>query len=482
MNHFYLATTIIVIVSISFQYHVVHCVVVNETKPVILWAGSGGGWRAMVSHIAFINTFKNAGLLDLDNKKFHIKSMSTNSGGTWALVQLAYSQRFFDIAVPRNSSDIYPFIIDWMNSIRTLINDHYSNDMKMNDTMLEACKLLSPLNINPTLIDYENLCLVLTKVQFSWTNFIDQMFIYASNLVFNDPTFNERVMNGANRIPIFRNTDLSAQTAVTPVSKIVDEPKRKSSLLSKLLNLVGSRDESSKNLISYIGPGNSNTEGFTVPIPCQYYVSSNRSGFVYGLRPSQLPLKVYSGPAPKHFQFSDWENYYLYNKTNVGTILTTLPSDVTNSFVPYQEPFNNGVGTVTQISSASSASLSGYSGIIPSFLSQFRSVQKYTIQNNNNLTMKEKRNKIKQLTLFAKVLYKADFLKGVGVCSKYPNPCLKNDYLLIDGAVTDGPCKYRNNKLCHKKFKRYNIKFIKKHIPSHVICYFQSFCIVRYFS
>jgi hypothetical protein len=96
----------------------------TEPKQGILWSGSGGGWRAMISSIGFINAYKNAGLLDLDKKQFNITAMSTTSGASWALVQLAYSQPFFDKAVPKNTKNVQPFILNWMNSFREFITDN----------------------------------------------------------------------------------------------------------------------------------------------------------------------------------------------------------------------------------------------------------------------------------------------------------------------------------------------------------------------
>jgi hypothetical protein len=373
--------------------------------------------------------------------------MSTNSGSTWALVQLAYSQPFFDKAVPRNTNAIQPFILDWLKSLRFFITDNdYSTDPDLinNFTLYNACKLISPTNASPFLLDWENLCLLFTKINISWADLVDQMFLYASKLAYNDPTFRNRVMNETNRIPIFQNTDLYTQLAVLPVSKIIPPTPANNSTpwWLKLFDLLRFWERTSPtDKISYIGPGNSSTEAFTVPIPCQYSVTSKGSGFVYGLHPSMLPLKVYTGPAPNRFRFRDWESYYLYDGINNGSILTELPFDAITDVSSYLEPFDNGIGSVTQVSAASSASLSGYTGIIPAFLAQFLSVQRHTIRNNANLTLKQKRKQLALLAVQANLLYVPELLKDIAVCSEWPKRCQKGNYLLVDGAITDGPSK-----------------------------------------
>lgn len=351
-----------------------------------------------------------------------LTGFSTNSGSSWALAQLAYSQSFFNKAVPVNTSDVYPFMIDWMKSLSTFINDNYptddpSNIVNQNETtMIKLCKLIAPLNINPTLLDYENLCLLFTKIYFSWNDLIDQMFIYSSTIVYNDTTFHDRIMNETNRILIFQNTDLYTQMAVMPVSKITIPPTRPTSWLIQLLEFfrIGAETKSSTNVISYIGPANSNTAGFTVPIPCIYSVTSNGSKFVYAVPDkSMLPFKVYTSPAPNRFRLNDYTNFYLYNENaNKGSILTELPSDAINNVMPFKDPFDGVKTTVTQVAAASSSSLSFLlTGFMPSFDAQYLSIDRYKILNNNNLTKHQKRIQLKTLAIRGNLIYPLDFFE-----------------------------------------------------------------------
>ncbi len=57
-------------------------------------AFSGGGWRSHTAQAAWTLGMMNAGGLSLDEVFENAGSMSSNSGGTWFLTQLAYSERF----------------------------------------------------------------------------------------------------------------------------------------------------------------------------------------------------------------------------------------------------------------------------------------------------------------------------------------------------------------------------------------------------
>jgi hypothetical protein len=276
------------------------------------------------------------------------------------------------------------------------------------------------------------------------------MFLSASKLAYNDPTFSTRIMNEANRIPIFQNSDLYAQMGVLPVSKIIP-PKQNKPWWYKLFDLLRFWERTaSTDKISYIGPGNSKTEVFTVPIPCQYNVTSKGTRVVYGLRPSMFPLKVYTGPSPNRFRFRDWESYYLYDGINNGSILAELPFDAINDVTPFQEPFNNGIGSVTQVSAATSSSFGGFTGGTPVFLAQYFSLQRHTIRSNANLTSKQKRKQLAILTVQANLLYTQEIVKDITVCNAWPKRCQKGNYLLGDGAIGDGPCTYICHEICLK--------------------------------
>lgn len=430
---------------------------INKNKQVIRWAMSGGGWRSLFSNIGFLNTFRYSGLLDLEKQTFHISAVSTNSGSTWLLVQMAYSQIFFQKAVPpkNNTNDVYQFIIDWLNSLRIFFNDNYPANGKLNQqnrnnsTMLEICKLISPLNMQQSpLLGYETFCLFFSRINFNWANLIDEMFLYASTIAYNDTNFKDMIMNETNRIPIFQNTDLYAQIAVLPVSKIVPPSTTTSptspllTILQRLLDIfrIDNRT-SSTNLLSYIGPKNIDNSVFTVPIPSQYIVTSNGSRFVYAIKQSMLPFQVYTGPAPNRFRFSDWESHYLYNENyNNGSIITEVPYDAINNKQSFIDPFD-GVGTVTQIAAASSASLSDNTGAIPAFVAQRLSVQRYMISNSTTLTKLQKKIQLAQLLLIANLLYSLEVTTEISVCDVWPKQCQKGNYRLVDGAITDGPCK-----------------------------------------
>mmetsp|Transcript_42591 Transcript_42591/g.134330 ORF Transcript_42591/g.134330 Transcript_42591/m.134330 type:complete len:614 (+) Transcript_42591:69-1910(+) len=99
------------------------------TKPPptpIAWCTSGGGFRAMTGGMAMARVFMNAGLLN--NTKMY--AIASNSGGSWFLSQLAYSDKFRN-AVLTSGSNMTAVVTDWMNTYKTYLEKQLGPTVKV---------------------------------------------------------------------------------------------------------------------------------------------------------------------------------------------------------------------------------------------------------------------------------------------------------------------------------------------------------------
>jgi hypothetical protein len=410
---------------------------IGAQSTVLRWTSSGGGWRALFANIGFFNAFRQAGIVDVENLTTEISAISSNSGTSWLIAQLAYSQSFFDKAVPENPADTYQFTLDWMNAFENFVTS--SSSTTDSAGLLRTCELIPFDNVD-TLADIKAMCRLFLRVNFQWGSLNYEMFKAAATSAFDDPGLLDRVMNPENRIQLFQHTDLMFQSAVMPTSKV--SQKRRSSILKWILKRLNPLQPSGTQLVTYLGPGH-NQSVFTVPIPCQYTVTSQNASFRYAVEPYMLPLKVYTAPAPKMFQFIDWDVYFLYRNGVKGSLFTLLPHGraVRKSVKDFKQPFNNGVGTVIQVVSASSASLSDYTGAMPSFIAQKNSYRKWLIESNSNMSDSEKLRETAKLEERLDLSYSADFINDLAFCSSWSGRCIKDDTRIVDGSYSDGPCK-----------------------------------------
>mmetsp|Transcript_42594 Transcript_42594/g.134345 ORF Transcript_42594/g.134345 Transcript_42594/m.134345 type:complete len:304 (+) Transcript_42594:69-980(+) len=92
----------------------------------IAWCTSGGGFRAMTGGMAIARVFMNVGLLN--NTKMY--AIASNSGGSWFLSQLAYSDKFRN-AVLTSGSNMTAVVTDWMNTYKTYLEKQLGPTVKV---------------------------------------------------------------------------------------------------------------------------------------------------------------------------------------------------------------------------------------------------------------------------------------------------------------------------------------------------------------
>jgi hypothetical protein len=387
-------------------------------------SASGGGWRAMFTNLGFFNAFKLAGIIDIENQTTAFTGISSNSGAAWFLGQVAFSQQFLNVALPNNPNTVYNFTFDWITAYQDFLNDIEESS----EPAIKACMLLKSFG------DSDSICQLLVHAQFQWGKYSSDMLQATASKTYGDAALNSRELIPENRLTLFQNTDLMFQMSLSPVSKV---QKNRLGLFRRRMG----------QFLSYVGPSSNNTSVFSSLIACQYTVTAQKASFRYAVEPSMMPLRVYTGPAPRQFQFSDWEKYALYSdsdgRTTGNSMFTDLPpsKSMRSSATLMKAPFRNGIGTFDQVLGASSAFLSDQTGAIPSFYAQKNSFDKFLIENSSMPNLGKMRD-IHNLEQRLNVVYSSNFINDLALCSNWPDACLVGNVRLIDGGYTDGACKY----------------------------------------
>jgi Lysophospholipase catalytic domain len=374
-------------------------------------ASSGGGLRAMVTNLGFYNAFQQAGIINVQNQTTLLTAISSVSGSSWLVGQVSYSQPFFDMAITNNPESVYQFTLDWLSSFQNSIIRIESNKK----LKIRSCNLLSPFG-------GDSFCKILVYFDFQWGKYISNMFQSTVKL-HGDKGLVKRYLTPENRITIFKNTDLMFQSSIAPMSKVNNRFKR-----------------IQKKILTYVGPNHKNNSVFSTVIGCQYTVVSGQNASVrFALESSMTPLKVYTGRAPRRFNFDDWKQYGYFGDERKHSIFTKLPSTCTQcTGTIMKNPFRtNGIGSFDQVISSSSAFLSDFTTAVPSFFSQQNSKSRYKII-KSSISWIRKQFKIRTLEAQLSILYKrTNFINDLSYCSSWPRKCSKGDVQIIDGGYTD---------------------------------------------
>jgi len=369
---------------------------VNCSEDGILWASTGGGWRAMCACIGFANVFHQVGLLSETSSQF--SAVSTVSGASWFSAQLFYSDEFYKNMMG-TPDDIQNFVTSWMNSYLAL-NENVTENESCSETIIKK-RNRSEL--------YESLCNLLIEFNGDWAEFVASM-LEAASKDFGDPEFTSRKCGEDNRVAALKETDLLIQSSLAP----------------------NSRQRSTETAI-YLGPSGG-SDLYSVVLPATYVVNKNGGRFVIG---SSSSLEAYNGPTTEAFSLSEWENFYMYPGTN-GTI------EIANTFEAstkgyFREPFNGSTPNTVQVASISSAALGPFSPLIPSVFSQTLSTYRYESENSDSDTVLSAENNLKLFDNLVNVMYKSSTIDNAAVCSQWPKKCKKKDGYFIDGWLVENP-------------------------------------------
>ena len=142
----------------------------------LIWASTGGGWRAMFADVGYANIFKQADLFSSSGSAF--KSISTVSGGSWFSTQLFYSDEFYNrTAMAPSPEAVNDFVLEWMES-------YYSISTDVSEETIQQCNNFTDLynEDNTQMIDtITDFCQLLVTFNYDWANFMHSMLEEASN-------------------------------------------------------------------------------------------------------------------------------------------------------------------------------------------------------------------------------------------------------------------------------------------------------------
>jgi hypothetical protein len=380
----------------------------DDDATVLRWASSGGGWRSMVVNMGFANAFVKAGLLDDQTCQF--SAVSSNSGGTWFMMQFFFSQKFFDSVTTTDPVSFKDFILNWLESYGDLLDN-------LPDS--KVCSLVSLFGLFPN--DLSTYCKIFLSSG-DYTEFISKMLRRASE-DFGDSGLEIRKAKSANKLSVFATTDLLVQTSIAANSRY--EQTNNKFFLRKPLG------------VSYMGTSDPNQSDQVLAVPLATQYSVQGEVFRYAVPDSSLPITTRTGPGPWKFKINDWKNFFLY-PSSTGDIFIPAPTKSSGTTRVLRDPFS-GNPTIGTLAAASSANLDYLSARAPSYFAQRNSVALYDAKNTGNLLSKL----VKEATNFAQssLLFNLDILAGFSVCSQWPNPCGDADGRFLDGGVTDGPSK-----------------------------------------
>ncbi|CAB9522859.1 expressed unknown protein [Seminavis robusta] len=463
----------------------------DDTDTVVRWSSTGGGWRAMFACVGFANVFQQAGLMSEDSSLF--SAIATNSGASWFLVQLFYSQAFYDQTVMAESpEDLYNFTMQWMGTYEAFALEVVPNGTDINEALgIDLAALHTgtereqfEYNVVTQLSEFWGLYY---NSNASWAHFVDTMLSRATDELGHKGVFADIQANPENRIPALQSTDMLIQSTLAPGSKIrlgphrgtgtttteeelseefefefEDEyydPAEKWNYLKPLFGDIDNQD-----LMVYLGPlvqeGEENATNwalYSVGISTAYIVNDTFAGFQYSTfdSPSSTELATYVSPTSRFWKWNDWESYYLWPNEGFWTLPTPnatarIDQDLVEQYKSQAvnmtstgtlaPPFGGGAASVIQAASISSAAAGPLSPAAPTLFAQALSLQRQKVR--DGLETDTDLAAVAGLTAYdlaAGDIYKNGVFDDFSVCSQWPNPCGPADGQFLDGAFSDNP-------------------------------------------
>ncbi|CAB9501540.1 expressed unknown protein [Seminavis robusta] len=460
----------------------------DDSDAVFRWSSTGGGWRAMFACVGFANVFQQAGLMTEDSSLF--SAIATNSGASWFLVQLFYSQAFYDQTVMAASpEDLYNFTVQWMGTYEAFARDVAPNETDVSEALgINFAALQTGTereqmehNVITYLSEFWGLYY---HSNASWANFVDAMLTGATDDLGHEGVFADIQANPENRIPAMQSTDMLIQSTLAPGSKIrlgpyrstaaeeeaseeIDiefedeyyEPTEKWDYLKPLFGDIDNQD-----LMVYLGPlvpesqeSNSNWPLYSVGISAAYVVNDTFAGLQYSTfdSPSSTELATYVSPTSRFWKWNDWNAYYMWPNEGFWTwptpnATTEIDQDLverykaqavnmtsTGTLAP---PFGGGAASVIQAAAISSAAAGPLSPAAPTVFAQALSLQRQSVR--DGLETDGGGAAVAGLTAFdltAGNIFKNGVFDDFAVCSQWPNPCGPADGQFLDGAFADNP-------------------------------------------
>jgi hypothetical protein len=374
----------------------------------------------MVVNMALANVFARAGLLNSTQSRF--SAISSNSGGSWFTTQLFYSPTFYQQVTSNATSTTYNLIVDWLQSYQDFINSIPRSPV---------CFFISPLEKQTFLADASTFCDVLDFYNSSYAYFMDGMLRRAAT-DYGDPSFPDRKVTAANRVPALQNTDLYIQTSVAANARYTRKTDGNATAIPD---------------ITFVGPSDTDNHLFSVPLATQFVVQRNASFFQHAVEPSQLPLRAHWSTdlvSTQRFRYADWYGYGVKDPAATTNSIYASPRPRTDFRSVLSAPFAGRAPSVVQIAAASSAFLAGSSSGLPSILAQLLA---------SRLEDRGLRPNLLERTAFGALYQLPCLTEGLAICSQWPHACGPTDAWFLDGGYTDGPSLAGNLGQYHSSLK-----------------------------
>jgi hypothetical protein len=400
----------------------------------LVWACSGGGWRAMVAQSAYAQVFSKLGILgstddspaqsddggreDTTTATPKIKVMAGNSGSTWFLTQFAFSQNYYNTIVDGTPTSLGQFTQAWMEAYATT----QSNIPDTCGPLQALCDIGSAVESLAAVTSFIPLALY---YNLSWAETFYAMYNATSTMAYNDPNFVSVKASSSEKLSQLSGVDVCVHTALLPNARARDA-----------------------DTITYLVKDYTNAStSYTVPLPYDYCVGDMEATWL----PEQFPGgNVYNLNAESSFSGSNVATGFpMYPpKASDGLYVTPYLHEHSNQNATRLSPQDmsppfGGNPTAVQLGVAASSDLGHYSEELASFYAQFFSVVKDEIT-SSSLTLTQKLGLKTALDKVQDLLWSTGLLANAAVMSGWtePNPKTQppadaTNFWFVDGEYTD---------------------------------------------
>jgi len=114
----------------------------NDNNRVV-WASSGGGWRAMTANSAYSKVFSQLKLFDSSSESAGFDTIAMTSGASWFASQFFFSEPYYDMIVNGNTASLASFTQAWYEAYATTQDGINPSQPASCGPLEEVCSLTS---------------------------------------------------------------------------------------------------------------------------------------------------------------------------------------------------------------------------------------------------------------------------------------------------------------------------------------------------
>ena len=139
----------------------------------VVWASSGGGWRAMTANSAYANVFTKLGLFNSSSESARFDTIAMTSGASWFASQFFFSEPYYDMIANGNTASLASFTQAWYEAYATTQDGIDPSHPSACGPLEEVCSSLP--NDDSSMGQLRTLIAVSNKFNFSMPQFIYEM-------------------------------------------------------------------------------------------------------------------------------------------------------------------------------------------------------------------------------------------------------------------------------------------------------------------